>query len=87
MLSGTPIDFRFQDRESDIRFRAPTIALDEAGAVSEIRFNFAVMDAIDAPTNRMGALCRALRAFGAVVRDPALECYYRLQSRRASDLR
>ena len=78
LLSGTPIDFRFQDSESDIRFRAPTIALDEVGAVSEIRFNFAVMDAIDAPTNRMGALCRALRAFGAVVRDPALECHYRL---------
>lgn len=78
LLRGTPIDFHFQDRESDIRFRAPTIALDEAGAVTEIRFNFAVMDAISAPTKRMGALCRALRTFAAAVREPAQECHYRL---------
>ena len=78
LLSGTPIDFRFQDSESDIRFRAPAIALDDAGAVTEVRFNFAVMGAVRAPTNRMGALCRALRAFAEVIRDPALECHYRL---------
>ena len=78
LLSGTPIDFHFQDRESDIRFRAPAIALDEAGSVAEVRFNFAVMGAVRAPTNRMGALCRALRAFAEAIRDPALECRYRL---------
>ena len=61
LLSQSPIDFRFRDRESDIRFRAPTIGLDEVGAVTEVRFNFAVMDAIDAPAGQMGALCRALR--------------------------
>ena len=79
LLSRSPIDFRFQDRESDIRFRAPVIALDEAGAVVEVRFNFAVMDAVRAPAERMGALCRALRRFAAVIRDPALECRYRLR--------
>ena len=78
LLSRSPIDFHFQDRESDIRFRAPTIALDEAGAVTEVRFNFSVMGALHAPTNRMGALCRALRAFATVLRYPALECRYRL---------
>ena len=78
LLTRFPIDFRFQDNESDIRFRAPTIGLDEAGAVAEVRFNFAVMDAISAPPERIGALCRALRAFAAVIRDPALECRYRL---------
>lgn len=78
LLTQRPIDFRFQDRESDIRFRAPTIALDETGAVKEVRFNFAVMDAISAPAERIGPLCRALRAFAAVVRDPTLECHYRL---------
>ena len=78
LLSGNPIDFHFQDRESDIRFRAPAIALDEAGSVAEVRFNFAVMGAVRAPTNRMGALCRALRTFAEVIRDPALECHYRL---------
>ncbi len=36
------------------------------------------MDAISAPPERVGALCHALRAFGAVIRDPALECRYRL---------
>ena len=78
LLTRFPIDFRFQDDESDIRFRAPTIALDEAGAPTEVRFNFAVMDAIDAPAERMGPICRALRAFATVIRDPALECRYRL---------
>ena len=78
LLTRFPIDFRFQDNESDIRFRAPTIGLDEAGAVAEVRFNFAVMDAISAPPERIGALCRALRAFAVVIRDPALECRYRL---------
>ena len=79
LLSQSPIDFRFEDRESDIRFRAPTIGLDEVGTVTEVRFNFAVMDAIDAPAGQMGALCRALRAFAAVIRNPALECRYRLR--------
>ena len=78
LLTRFPVDFRFQDNESDIRFRAPTIGLDEAGAVTEVRFNFAVMDAIGAPAESMGALCRALRAFAAVIRDPVLECHYRL---------
>ncbi len=78
LLTRFPIDFRFQDNESDIRFRAPTIGLDEAGALAEVRFNFAVMDAISAPPERIGALCRALRAFAVVIRDPALECRYRL---------
>ena len=79
LLTRFPIDFRFQDNESDIRFRAPTIGLDEAGAVTEVRFNFAVMDAISAPPDRIGPLCRALRAFAAVIRDPSLECHYRLR--------
>jgi len=79
LLCRSPIDFRFQDRDSDIRFRAPIIALDESGAVEEVRFNLAVMDAIRAPAHRMGALCRAFRAFAAIVRDPALECRHRLR--------
>ena len=78
LLTRFPIDFRFQDKVSDIRFSAPTIRLDEAGAVAEVRFNFAVMDAISAPPERIGPLCRALRAFASVIRDPALECRYRL---------
>ncbi len=41
LLTRFPIDFRFQDNESDIRFRAPTIGLDEAGALAEVRFNLA----------------------------------------------
>ena len=36
------------------------------------------MDALSAPAERVGPICRALRAFAAVVRDPALECHYRL---------
>ena len=79
LLSRFPVHFRFQDRESDIRFRAPIIALDEAGAVDEVRFNLAVMDTFCAPADRMGPLYRALRAFAAVVRDPALECCHRLR--------
>ena len=79
LLTRFSIDFRFQDNESDIRFRAPTIGLNDAGTVTEVRFNFAVMDAISAPPERIGALCRALRAFAAVIRDPALECHYRLR--------
>ena len=78
LLSEHPIDFRFQDRESDIRYRARTIGLDETGAVEEVRFNFAVMEAVSAPAQRMGALCRALRAFAAIIRDPSIECLYRL---------
>ena len=78
LLCRSPIGFRFRDGDSDIRHRAPTIALDESGAVGEVRFNLAVMEAIDAPADRMGKLCRALRAFAAAVRDPALECRYRL---------
>lgn len=79
LLATTPIDFRFQDDESDIRFRAPTIGLDADGGLSEIRFNNWIRDALDAPAGRMQALYRAYCKFWAMLRDPRFQIRFTLQ--------
>jgi gamma-butyrobetaine dioxygenase len=70
MLATQPVDFRFQDEESDIRCRAPTIGRDVDGALCEIRFNNWIRDAVDIPAARIQAFYAAYRKFWTMLRDP-----------------
>ncbi|SEN36710.1 TauD/TfdA family dioxygenase [Halomonas caseinilytica] len=70
LLSETPIDFRFQDDEHDIAWRAPIITLDHNGQLLEIRFNNWIRDSLRLPLEQADAWYRAYREFWDLVHDP-----------------
>lgn len=80
ILTTVPVDFRFQDETSDIRFRSPTIVLGPDGELSEVRFNNWIRDTLDVPAGRMDALYRAYRRFWRMLRDPAFQVRLRLEA-------
>jgi gamma-butyrobetaine dioxygenase len=79
LLASVPLTYRFHDDTVDIRHRAPAIRLDEAGAVTQVRFSIAVMGVIDAPGPLMEALYRAHRKFAALIREPRFEVRFMLE--------
>jgi len=80
ILASTLIPCRFFDRECDIRIRKPVIAIDDGGAIQEIRFNAHLVDLIDLPPQTIDAWYRAYRAFMRLTRDPAFRLSFRMAS-------
>ncbi|MCM2129950.1 TauD/TfdA family dioxygenase [Larsenimonas rhizosphaerae] len=69
-LADTPIDFRFQDSEQDITFRAPVIGVDHQDKVTEIRFNNWIRDALDLPLEEITLWYEAYLAFWQRLKNP-----------------
>jgi gamma-butyrobetaine dioxygenase len=69
LLCDTPLPFRFHDGECDLRFYAPTIALDRHGDFFQIRHHLALTAPLDIDFAKTPAVYRALRAFAALARD------------------
>jgi gamma-butyrobetaine dioxygenase len=78
-LCTQPVDFRFQDEESDIRFRAPIIGRDGEGALTEVRFNNWIRDAQAMAPEAATRFYRAYRRFWELLRDPAFMIHFRLE--------
>lgn len=70
LLSETPIDFRFQDENHDLAWRAPVIALDEAGNVIEVRLNNWIRDSLRLPIETIDAWYAAYHHFWQRVHAP-----------------
>ncbi|QEA38897.1 DUF971 domain-containing protein [Pistricoccus aurantiacus] len=70
LLSETPIDFRFQDEEQDILWRAPILSLDDVGNVLEVRLNNWIRDSLRLPLEEMDGWYRAYRTFWRLVQAP-----------------
>ncbi len=79
LLATQPVDFRFQDATSDIRFRAPTIGRDGDGAPCEIRFNNWIRDNRRLPPEVAEPFYRAYCRFWALLRDPRFMLRLRLR--------
>ncbi|PWG62132.1 TauD/TfdA family dioxygenase [Spiribacter halobius] len=79
VLAATPIDFRFQDEESDIAHRGPVIETDAQGAVTRIRFNNWIRDTLRLPTDAVAPFYRAYRRFWERLRDPRFVLRFSLQ--------
>ena len=79
ILATTPIDFRFQDEETDVGHRAPVIGLDGDGRLAEVRINNWIRDSLDLPADRVVAFYRAYKALRRLVRDPAFVIRLRLE--------
>ena len=78
ILTRIPFEFRFKDEDSDFRYRAPVIAVDQADRLVEIRFNISVMHSPLAEPAEMPAIYRAYRKFTALMSDPAHQMRFRL---------
>lgn len=78
VLAWTPLDFRFHDDDSDIRYRAPAITTDGEGRLTSIRFNVSILDTLRLPAESMGPVYRAYRKLAVLIRDPAFEIRVRL---------
>ncbi|MBP5857761.1 TauD/TfdA family dioxygenase [Marivibrio halodurans] len=77
-LTRHAIPFRFVDGGEDIRWRAPTIALDPDGDLMEVRYHDALTAPLNVPFDDMTPLRDALRRFTEILRDPAMELRLRL---------
>ncbi|WP_259780513.1 TauD/TfdA family dioxygenase [Aestuariispira ectoiniformans] len=80
LLTETALPFRFVDKDYDLRWKTPTIRLGPDGEYQEVRYHVALTDPLDVPYERMEAVYAALRAFTAVLRDPAFEIRFRLDA-------
>jgi gamma-butyrobetaine dioxygenase len=70
LLTRVPIAHRFHDGEWDVRWRAPSIALDQDGEYHEIRYNPGIGAPFDVRPEEMKPLYRALGLFAARIKDP-----------------
>ncbi len=78
LLSTVPIPFRFHDDDTDIRVRAPVIALNAEGAVTELRYNAHIADQFDMDAGILPAYYRAYRTLMAMTRSPAYRITFKL---------
>jgi len=78
ILTRIPFEFRFEDDDSDFRYRAPVITVDQANQPVEICFNISVMHSPLAKPAAMAAIYRAYRKFAALMSDPAHQMRFRL---------
>lgn len=79
VLSEEPIDFRFQDEETDLATRAPVIGIDTAGRPTRIRFNNWIRDSLRLPGPKVEPFYRAYRRFWELLRDPRYTVRFTLQ--------
>ena len=79
VLTTRWLPFRFHDEGFDLRWRAPTIRLDDRGCLQEVRYHTALTAPIEAGPEEMTLIYRALRAFTELTRDPAFVWDYRLK--------
>ncbi len=69
LLSETPIPFRFQDPDYDIRRHHPVIQLDAFGALQELHVNAHIAGVFDLPADKMEAYYRAYRKIMEMTRS------------------
>lgn len=79
LLSETPIDFRFQDENHDIVWRAPILTLNTDGTLIEVRFNNWIRDTLRLPPEQINAWYQAYREFWHLVHDPAQRLKFSLK--------
>ena len=75
LLSSVPIDFRFHDDSSDVRFRSPVITWHD-GRLSPLRHNHGILDTVRVPFEQTAPLYRAHRRFTSILarRELRVEC-------------
>ena len=84
VLSETPFPHRRLERDNHHHLlRAPIISRDREGGIVGIRFNDRYMTPLDLPEDEIEPAYNALRAFAAIVYDPAHQLRFKLEPGRA----
>jgi len=78
VLTRTPVPFRFQDADTQLRADRPLIGLDPRGRIREVRFNNRSIGALRLPTDETVAFYTAYRVFGTLLLCPELRLDFRL---------
>jgi gamma-butyrobetaine dioxygenase len=78
-LARIPVNYRFVDKEWDLRWSSPVIRLDSKGRLEEIRYHNALTAARDAGFDDMTKLYDGLRAFTHILRRKEFELKFRLE--------
>ncbi|WP_150525548.1 TauD/TfdA family dioxygenase [Roseibium sediminis] len=80
LLATTPIPFRFQDGDYDIRKHHTVIDRNADGSLVELRFNGHIAAVFDMPSDKMEAYYKAYRTLMQKSRDPAYVMTTRLEA-------
>mgnify|MGYP000078830144 CR=1 FL=1 len=78
-LLRIPVNFRFVDKEWDLRWNSPTIRLDQKGRLEEIRYHNALTATRETGFDDMTKLYDGLRAFTQILRRKELELKFKLE--------
>jgi gamma-butyrobetaine dioxygenase len=78
VLTRTPVPFRFQDADTQLRADRPLIGLDPRGRIREVRFNNRSTGTLRLPTDETAAFYTAYRVFGTLLLCPELRLDFRL---------
>jgi len=71
LLASVPQDYRFADREADLRARQCVISIDADGQITDVHFNNRSKAPLDASLDVIEPWYRAYRAFARMLADPA----------------
>ncbi|MCS5592417.1 MAG: gamma-butyrobetaine dioxygenase [Gammaproteobacteria bacterium] len=77
-LTGTWINYRFSDNDTDLRSRVPMIELNDKGEVVKVRYNNRSIDAIKLPADKIRAFYKAYRHWGEIIERADLKVTFKL---------
>ncbi|MDX1737059.1 MAG: TauD/TfdA family dioxygenase [Alphaproteobacteria bacterium] len=77
-LTRIPVNYRFVDKEWDLRWASPAIRLDYQGQLEEIRYHNALTTTRSASFDDMTALYDGLALFTDILRRPEFELRFKL---------
>lgn len=78
LLTRVPANFRFADKDADLRARAPLISVDFEGRVTAMHFNNRSFAGIDAPVDLVEPWYAAYRNIARILKQPERALIFRL---------
>lgn len=78
LLTRVPANFRFADKDADLRTRRPLISVDFEGWLKSVHFNNRSFAGIDVPVDMVEPWYEAYRNFAQILKQPERELIFRL---------
>ena len=78
LLTRVPANFRFADKDADLRAKAPLISVDFEGRLTAVHFNNRSFAGIDVPVDLIEPWYEAYRNFAQILKQPGRELIFRL---------
>ncbi len=78
ILTNNWINFRFSDKNTDLRSRVPMIELNDKNEIIKVRYNNRSIDTINLPKDKMRAFYKAYRHWSEVIERDELKVQFKL---------